>query len=125
MFRSPGTRALSAISTFAPFRARVSAAADPAGPAPTTMTSKSRGTSGPGDRCGQPGELFVEVPDDRVMGYLEYGGVRVDVDGHYLPRVLHPDPVLKRTADPHPEVDLRPHCRPCLSDLAGLTDQPF
>src|SRR5512144_1321021 len=57
---SRGKRARSSSSTLAPARAASNAVAEPAGPAPTTMTSQSalRSASGAGDqsRRAQPGE---------------------------------------------------------------------
>src|SRR5215468_2811792 len=81
MFLAPGKGPRSTRSTERPARASARAAADPAGPAPTTTAS----TSGIGIH-EHPGRERVEdgvgVGDDGEVGELHHRAVRVGVDAH-------------------------------------------
>src|SRR5262245_39392015 len=81
MFLLPGNGPRSRRITRLPARASTSAAQDPAGPAPTTMTSASAIVDSPrGEHREELGDHFVGVAHDRQVGELHHRAVGVGVD---------------------------------------------
>src|SRR5882757_4756388 len=100
MFLLPGYGPRSSRATRRPARARVSAVADPAGPAPTTTTSKS----GPGlsdigvhlQPRGERGEQLPDVADECQLRPAHHGAAGVDVGGDDVTGVADTREVLHR-----------------------------
>src|SRR5207302_10578911 len=72
MFLAPGNGPRSMRSTERPARARARAAAEPAGPAPTTMASTSLMDGPRGELVCQRDEYRVCVVHDRHIGLLSH-----------------------------------------------------
>src|SRR4051812_39247354 len=123
MFLAPGNGPRSSRTTERPARASVSAAADPAGPAPTTMTSKSgiavqltsvgvgisAGAGGGGGGQAETGRELGEdgagVGHDGDIGELHHRAVRVGVDRDDVVRLAEAARVLDGPADAEGEVE--------------------
>src|SRR6476620_7970516 len=82
MFLLPGNGPRSTSSVRSPARAATIAAHEPAGPPPTTMTSKSAMCGARGEQRDQLVERRVGVGGDRQIGELHHravgGGVHAD-----------------------------------------------
>src|SRR3954452_10489973 len=104
MFLLPANDPRSSSSTDRPARASTVAAHDPAGPAPTTITSKSGSATEAGLQLVEHG---VGVGDDRQVGDLHHRAVRIRVDADDVARRAEPGGVLHGAADAQREVQLR------------------
>src|SRR5690349_24704171 len=109
MFLLPGNGPRSRSRTDRPARAATIAAHEPAGPPPTTITSKSTGRlpatsdSATGGRSEEGDELVegrVGVGGDGEVGQLHHRAVPVDVDADDVRRGAEAAGVLHRPADP-------------------------
>src|SRR5262245_28598966 len=115
----PGKGPRSMRATRLPARASTSAAQDPAGPAPTTMATRSA-------RLGNLGEQlrddFVGIADDGEIGELHHRTMRVDVHADDVLRLAEAARVLHRAADAERDVERRIDDHACGADLSFMTD---
>ena len=99
-----GTGHVRAASVRSPPRAASMAAHDPAGPAPTTTTSKSFSGMRWSDLFEERVEHGVGVADHGEVGELHHRTERVGVDADDVFRLTEPTGVLHRTADAEGDV---------------------
>src|SRR5580693_8089783 len=126
MFFDPGNGPRSSRHTESPPRADTRAAAEPAGPAPTTTTSKRSGvcslrrgrrhTEPPGQRDGQG----RRVGDEGEVGHQHHGCTGIEVDRHDILGLSDAAHVLHRSRNAYRDVEIGVHH---LSGGADLTTE--
>src|ERR1700730_5356636 len=104
MFLAPGNGPRSSRQTFRPARASASAAHAPAGPAPTTIASKSTSAT---ESLLERVEHGIGVAHDGEVGELHHRAVCIGVHAHDVIGSPEPTRVLDGAADPERDVELR------------------